>query len=140
MYVVSKVVLDVIPPFALVSVRLFLGIGALALLLGVRGGLRVGPRQVLSVLVVGLVGYGVSLGLQFVGTKLSTAANAALVTSASPAFILLFGALLLKEQVTAVGLRLFSWQPSARWRWSIPGRRGWAEMSFGATWRSWRQP
>jgi drug/metabolite transporter (DMT)-like permease len=40
------------------------------------------------------------VGLQFVGTALSTAANAALITSAAPAFILLFGALLLGEPVT----------------------------------------
>jgi drug/metabolite transporter (DMT)-like permease len=47
-----------------------------------------------------LVGYGISLGLQFTGTKLSTAATASLVTSASPVFILLFGAWLLREPVT----------------------------------------
>jgi drug/metabolite transporter (DMT)-like permease len=38
--------------------------------------------------------------LQFTGTRLSTAATASLVTSASPVFILLFGAWLLHEPVT----------------------------------------
>jgi drug/metabolite transporter (DMT)-like permease len=46
------------------------------------------------------VGYGISLGFQFVGTNLSTAANGSLVTSATPAFVLLFAALLLAERVT----------------------------------------
>jgi drug/metabolite transporter (DMT)-like permease len=49
---------------------------------------------------VGFVGYGVSLGFQFVGTKLSTASNGALVTSATPAFILLFAPFLLGEKST----------------------------------------
>ena len=49
---------------------------------------------------VGFVGYGVSLGFQFVGTKLSTASNGALVTSATPAFILIFAPFLLAEKTT----------------------------------------
>jgi drug/metabolite transporter (DMT)-like permease len=48
----------------------------------------------------GLIGFGISLGAQFVGTDFSTAVNGALITSASPAFILLFAPLLLREQVT----------------------------------------
>jgi drug/metabolite transporter (DMT)-like permease len=58
------------------------------------------------VLGVGFVGYGVSLSLQFLGTKLSTAANGSLVTSATPAFVLIFAWILLKETITP--LRLIS--------------------------------
>jgi len=104
MYVVSKVVLDVIPPFALVSLRLVLGAGCLFVILAIQRGFKATPSARISAILVGLVGYGISLGLQFVGTKMSTAANASLVTSASPAFIILFGALLLKENVTAARL------------------------------------
>jgi drug/metabolite transporter (DMT)-like permease len=100
MYVVSKIVLDIIPPFTLIVLRLLLGAACLALVVLLRGGFRVRRNQLIRVLAVGVVGYGVSIGLQFVGTKLSTAANAALVTSASPAFILLFGVVLLREPVT----------------------------------------
>lgn len=100
MYVVSKVVLDVIPPFALLSLRLVLGAGCLALVLYWRGGPKINRRTVLQIGAVGLLGYGVSVGLQFVGTKLSTAANASLVTTASPAFMILFGALILRERAT----------------------------------------
>jgi drug/metabolite transporter (DMT)-like permease len=42
--------------------------------------------------------------LQFVGTRLSTAVDGALVTSASPAFIVLFAALILRERLTWRGL------------------------------------
>ena len=56
--------------------------------------------QFWQILGVGVIGYGISLGFQFVGTKLSTASNGALVTSATPAFILLFAPWLLGEKVT----------------------------------------
>jgi drug/metabolite transporter (DMT)-like permease len=100
MYVVSKVVLEVIPPFALVTLRLVLGIATLWLIISLRGGLKVTARQFWQVFGVGLIGYGISLGFQFIGTKLSTAANGSLVTSATPAFVLLFAFILLKEPVT----------------------------------------
>ena len=100
MYVVSKVVLDVIPPFTLLTSRLVLGAACLGAVILARGGFRATRRDWGRVLLVGFVGYGISLGLQFTGTKLSTAATASLVTSASPVFILLFGAWLLREPVT----------------------------------------
>ncbi len=100
MYVVSKVVLNVIPPFTLIVTRLLLGGLVLWLVLARRGGLHVSSRQFWQVFGVGAIGYGISLGFQFVGTKLSTAANGSLVTSATPAFILLFAAVILGEKIT----------------------------------------
>jgi drug/metabolite transporter (DMT)-like permease len=100
MYVVSKVVLEIIPPFALITLRLLLGILVLWIIVALRGGTGFTRRQVIQVVGVGLVGYGISLGFQFVGTKLSTASNGALVTSATPAFVLLFAAWILDEPVT----------------------------------------
>lgn len=106
MYVVSKVVLEIIPPFALVSLRLILGILVLWTILALQGGVGLTRKQVIQAVGVGWVGYGVSLGLQFVGTKLSTASNGALVTSATPAFVLLFAAWILGERIT--GRRLIA--------------------------------
>ena len=100
MYVVSKVVLEIIPPFLLVSLRLLLGALTLAIIVLLRGSPHITRRQWLQVLGVGFVGYGVSLSLQFLGTKLSTAANGSLVTSATPAFVLLFAWFLLGETIT----------------------------------------
>jgi len=100
MYVVSKVVLEIIPPFVLVSTRLVLGALTLALILLLRGLHKISSQQFWQVLGVGFVGYGISLSLQFLGTKLSTAANGSLVTSATPAFVLLFAWLFLKEEIT----------------------------------------
>jgi drug/metabolite transporter (DMT)-like permease len=101
MYVVSKVVLEVIPPFALLSLRLIMGAIALGLVILFRKNKSVFTReQFWKSLLVGFVGYGISLGFQFVGTKLSTASNGALVTSATPAFVLIFAPFLLGEKTT----------------------------------------
>jgi len=104
MYVVSKVVLNVIPPFTLVTLRLLLGILVLWLIVARQGGTGFTHRQILQAVGVGLVGYGVSLGFQFVGTRLSTASNGALVTSATPAFVFLFAAWILSERITRLRL------------------------------------
>ena len=100
MYVVSKVVMEVIPPFVLITLRLLLGSFTLWIIIAFQGGIGFTRRQLLRVMGVGWIGYGVSIGFQFVGTKLSTASNGALVTSATPAFVLLFGAWILGERIT----------------------------------------
>ena len=100
MYVVSKVVLEVIPPFTLLTMRLILGIFALAVVIALRPKAKLTQTQVWQIFLVGVVGYGISLGFQFVGTKLSTASNGSLVTSATPAFILIFAPFLLGEKTT----------------------------------------
>jgi drug/metabolite transporter (DMT)-like permease len=111
MYVVSDGVLRVIPPFTLLTIRLLLGIATLAVFLQVRRRSAARASTTLSpqssalstqFILVGLLGFGVSVGLQFVGTDLSDAVNGALITSASPAFILLFAALILRERLTLI--------------------------------------
>lgn len=104
MYVVSKVVLEVIPPFTLLAIRLILGALALGCMAVFQRKTKLTKNQFRNSFLVGIVGYGISLGFQFVGTKLSTASNAALVTSATPAFILLFAPYLLNEKVTFRGV------------------------------------
>jgi drug/metabolite transporter (DMT)-like permease len=100
MYVASKVVLDVVPPFTLLTSRLVLGVFTLLPFVIRQKGIKFTRQQWVQVLSVGFVGYGISLAFQFIGTKLSTAANGALVTSATPAFVLLFAAWILGERVT----------------------------------------
>ena len=77
MYVVSKVVLEVIPPFALLALRLIMGAMALGVVIYFRnkkgGAARLPKDFYWKSALVGFVGYGISLGFQFVGTKLSTA-------------------------------------------------------------------
>ncbi|HNH26170.1 MAG TPA: DMT family transporter, partial [Anaerolineales bacterium] len=105
MYVVSKVVLEVIPPFTLLLIRLIMGAAALGIVIYFRNRKSSTSTPVTKDIfwksfLVGFVGYGISLGFQFVGTKLSTASNGSLVTSATPAFVLLFAPFLLGEKPT----------------------------------------
>ena len=100
MYVVSKVVLEVIPPFTLLSLRLILGIATLGIVILLQRKAALTKQQLRASFYVGIVGYGISLAFQFIGTKLSTASNGALVTSATPAFVLLFAPFLLGEKTT----------------------------------------
>lgn len=100
MYVVSDLVLLVVPPFTLLTLRIVLGLAVLLPLSLRQGHSLPGGRSLRSLLAVGVVGLGLSLGAQFLGTDLSTAVNGALVTSASPAFVVLFAVLLLRERLT----------------------------------------
>jgi len=104
MYVVSKVVLEVIPPFALLVTRYVLGAMTLGIVIALRPRSALTKEQAWQIFLVGFVGYGISLGFQFVGTKLSTASNGSLVTSATPAFVLIFAPLLLGEKTTRRGI------------------------------------
>ncbi|MCC6805407.1 MAG: EamA family transporter [Anaerolineae bacterium] len=103
MYVISDVVLQTIPPFTLLTVRLVMGtlvLSPMVIPFVLRQSTRPSRRQIVQMLLVGLVGFGVSVGAQFVGTDKSTAVNGTLVTSSSPAFILLFAVLILRERLT----------------------------------------
>jgi drug/metabolite transporter (DMT)-like permease len=102
MYVVSDLVLRVIPPFTLLTLRLAIGTAVLGVLVARSGKLALPRQDVMRLFGVGIVGFGVSLGAQFVGTHLASAINGAVVTSASPAFILLFAWLILREKLTPI--------------------------------------
>ena len=100
MYVVSDVVLQIIPPFTLLLLRLVLGILSLGIFIVGKPIPKLDRRAWIDILSVGIVGYGLSLGAQFVGTDLSTAVNGAVVTSATPAFVILFAVIILQEKLT----------------------------------------
>lgn len=102
MYVVTKYVLAYIPPLTLLVMRLAIAgviFGGLAVW---RRELRVAKQDRRLLASLGLIGFTLSLGFQFWGTKLSSAHNGGLITSASPAFIVLFAFWLLKERLSAV--------------------------------------
>ena len=100
MYVVSKYVLDYIPPMTLLAVRLVIGGAALLVVMVASRTPWVGVRDLPRMALLGLVGFGISLAAQFIGTRLSSASHGAVITSVTPAFILIFAATLLKERVT----------------------------------------
>jgi drug/metabolite transporter (DMT)-like permease len=101
MYVVSDQVLRVVAPFSLLAIRLLIGAVILAAMLTQSKQLLARTRaDMWRLLGVGVVGFGISVGAQFVGTAYSTAINGAVITSASPAFILIFAWLILREPLS----------------------------------------
>src|SRR5450631_1554277 len=100
MYVVSKYALDFIPPFTLLWLRYITGFCVLYPLAARQQKAPLTRNDHRIFLSIGFVGYVVSVGLQFIGTRLSSAHNGAIITSASPAFILLFAWLMLGERLT----------------------------------------
>jgi drug/metabolite transporter (DMT)-like permease len=105
MYVVSKYVLDFVPPFTLVWLRYAIAFVVLFGILKVhqyktKARLSLRKQDWLLLGWIGFIGYFVSISLQFIGTKLSDAHTGALITSATPAFIVLFARLVLHEWIT----------------------------------------
>ncbi len=99
MYVVSKAVLNYIPPWVLLELRFIIGLIVLAVWAWLNQEWRVDKKDLFSLALIGLVGYTGSIGLQFVGTYLSGAAMGSLITAASPALISFFAWWLLKEKL-----------------------------------------
>lgn len=100
-YVVSKYVMETVEPLVLIWLRYLIAVICLA---GVvrwrRLSLKVARRDVKWIVAVGMIGYFLSIWTQFVGTKLSTAQMGAVITSAVPAFMVLFATVILREKVT----------------------------------------
>lgn len=97
LYVVSKYVLDYVPPLTLVVWRFAIGLLALGAMLILSRGRFVARADLPRMALLGFVGFAISIVAQFVGTNLSTAANGALITSATPALVVIFANLLLQE-------------------------------------------
>ncbi|OME85170.1 EamA family transporter [Paenibacillus sp. FSL A5-0031] len=101
MYVVVKHVVDLVPPLELVWIRYVIAILAL-LFIGVvtKQSWRIEKRDLLLVFFIGLIGNTISIITQEVGTMLSTAQMGAIITSTTPAFMVLFARIILKEKIT----------------------------------------
>ncbi|PJH93028.1 DMT family transporter [Bacillus sp. SN1] len=100
MYVVVKVVVSVIPPLELVWMRYAVAILAL-LIIGLVKKLswRIHKRDLLLIIAIGIIGNTISIVTQEVGTNLSSAQMGAIITSSTPAFMVIFARLLLKERL-----------------------------------------
>ncbi len=101
MYVVSKVVLTIIPPLELVWLRYIVAF----ITLGIVGFLthqswKIEKRDIPLVISIGFIGYFLSIWAQFAGTQLSSAQMGSVITSATPAFMVVFARIILKEAIT----------------------------------------
>lgn len=100
MYVVSDAVLDVVPPATLVLMRYVIALPVLWIAVRMSHTRGIQRADWPKLALTAFVGFGVSLLAQFAGTKLSTAAAGALITSATPAFIVLFAWWILHERTS----------------------------------------
>ena len=102
MFVVSKILLDAIPPFLLAWLTYGIGVVILSTFaLARKESWRIAWRDVPLLLVVTLSGYVISVGAQFIGTEMSTAQLGSVVTAATPSFMILFAIPILGERITA---------------------------------------
>jgi drug/metabolite transporter (DMT)-like permease len=101
MYVVVKVVVMVIPPLELVWMRYLVAIVAL-LVIGfiTRQKWKIDKRHFLIIIAIGIIGNAISIVTQETGTMLSSAQTGTIITSATPAFMVIFARLILKERFT----------------------------------------
>jgi drug/metabolite transporter (DMT)-like permease len=99
MYVVSAGTFDAIPPLTLGVLRLVIGVAVLAAVFRGRLGLASAPRG--RIVAAGAI-VAVTMVMQFVGTSLTGGAEGALLTTTTPAFVLIFGVLLEGERVRRI--------------------------------------
>jgi drug/metabolite transporter (DMT)-like permease len=101
LYVVTRIALLTIPPVTLLLARYT--IASLALLVLLR---HSGQREPIAradrkyFLLIGVLGYFVSVEAQILGTRYAGAAMASLINAMNPVFIMLFAVLVLKEKLT----------------------------------------
>lgn len=101
MYVVVKVLVAVIPPLELVWMRYLIALVALVIIgLVTRQNWRIKRRHFGIIIAIAIIGYVISIVTQETGTMLSSAQMGAIITSTTPAFMVLFASLILKERLT----------------------------------------
>ncbi|NGM82545.1 DMT family transporter [Paenibacillus sp. 7124] len=101
MYVVVKIVVAVIPPLELVWMRYLVAIIALVAIGWIkRQSWRIHKRDIFLIIAIGIIGNAISIVTQETGTMLSSAQMGAIITSSTPAFMVIFARLLLKERLT----------------------------------------
>ncbi|RNB84568.1 DMT family transporter [Brevibacillus fluminis] len=102
MYVVVKVVVGIVPPLELVWLRYVIALVALLMIGAItKQSWYVAKRGWLLIVMIGFIGNTISIVTQEAGTMLSSAQMGAIITSTTPAFMVLFARMILKEKITA---------------------------------------
>ncbi len=100
LYVVSKYVLDKVPPFTVSLVRYAISFLILLIFIRIKKFRPIERRDYKYILIIGVFGYFVALVLQLLGTKYSNASFASLVNSLNPVVIMIMAAVFLHERLT----------------------------------------
>lgn len=101
MFVSVKIAVQYIPPIPLVWMRYIVAFVVLtAVIIYQRENLKIARKDILLLLSIGVIGHTISIVTQEYGTMFSSAQMGSVITSATPAFMLIFAAWLLKEKMT----------------------------------------
>ncbi|MBU8639600.1 DMT family transporter [Bacillus pumilus] len=101
MYVVVKVTVAVVPPLELVWMRYAIaGIVLVFTILRLGYSFQLDKKDIPLMVLIGLIGNFLSIVTQEIGTMYTSAQMGAVITSATPAFMVLFAFFLLKEAMT----------------------------------------
>ncbi|MHB1501587.1 MAG: DMT family transporter [Candidatus Dormibacteria bacterium] len=99
MYVASDALMRRSPPFLVLELREGIALLILLTVAWRRHALTIARQDWVQVAIIGIVGFTISVGFQFLGTHAAGAALGSLVTASSPILIAVLGALVLHEQV-----------------------------------------
>lgn len=101
MFVAVKLVVDFIPPIPLVWFRYLIAFIVLSIVvIHQKISLKIDKKDILLLISIGVIGHTISIVTQEYGTMYSSAQMGSVVTSATPAFMLIFAVWLLKEKIT----------------------------------------
>ena len=101
LFLAVRLVVGVVEAVPLVWLRYVLALGALFVLGEMRHvSWKIQPKDYKLVLAVGLIGQTLSIVTQESGTLLTSAQTGSTITAATPAFMVIFGWLILKEEMT----------------------------------------
>ena len=101
MFVAVKIAVEYIPPIPLVWMRYIVAFVVLAaVVVYQRENLKIARKDIALLLSIGVIGHTISIVTQEYGTMFSSAQMGSVITSATPAFMLIFAAWLLKEKMT----------------------------------------
>ena len=100
LYVVSKYVLDRVPPFTVSLLRYAISFLILFIVIRKKHYRPIAKKDYKYIFLIGFLGYFAALVLQLLGTKFSSASFAALINSLNPIVIMLMAAVLLHEKLT----------------------------------------
>lgn len=100
LYVVSKFALSKIPVFTVSLIRYSIAVIFLFIIIHFKKLGKIQKEDYKYIVIIGFMGYFVSLGAQLIGTKLAGASMASLINSMNPVFITLAASVILKEKFT----------------------------------------
>ena len=101
LYIFSKYAMEAVPPITVLLIRYLLSIAVLAFIFKKQGGAKLQKSHLKYFLLIGGLGYFLSITFQLVGTKLLDASLSSLINAMNPVSISILAVIFLKEKMSA---------------------------------------